>query len=222
MTASVKIDFVSDIACPWCVIGLRGLQVALERASEVVQAEIAFQPFELNPNMPAEGQNMAEHVAEKFGSSLEESKAARAMIQARAAEVGFDFNVSETSRMYNTFNAHRLLYWANTTGRQQQLKLALFKANFSDCANISDSEVLVAAAVSAGLDGAQARDVLATGRYAEEVREAEKLWVARGIRSVPSIIVNEKWLITGGQPAAAFEQALRNIAAELSAAGNAA
>lgn len=215
MTVSVKIDFVSDIACPWCVIGLRGLQIALERVSDVVQADILFQPFELNPNMPAEGQNVAEHVAEKFGSSLEESQAARTMIQARASEVGFDFNVSETSRMYNTFDAHRLLYWANTTGRQQQLKLALFKANFTDSTNISDTDVLVAAAVSAGLDGDEARAVLTTGRYAEEVRTAEKLWVSRGIRSVPSIIVDDKWLISGGQPADAFEQALRNIAAEL-------
>lgn len=215
MTQHIKIDFVSDIACPWCVIGLRGLQVALERVSDSVQADVQFQPFELNPNMPAEGQNMAEHVAEKFGSSIEESQAARTMIQSRAAEVGFDFNVSETSRMYNTFDAHRLLYWANSTGRQQQLKLALFKANFTDCANIAAPDVLVAAAVSAGLDGIEAREVLATGRYAEEVREAEQLWVSRGIRSVPSIVINEKWLISGGQPADAFENALRNIAAEL-------
>jgi predicted DsbA family dithiol-disulfide isomerase len=216
MPQSLKIDFVSDIACPWCVIGLRGLQVALERVADVVQAEIVFQPFELNPNMPAEGQNMAEHVAEKFGSSLEESQAARTMIQARAAAVGFDFNVSETSRMYNTFDAHRLLYWANATGLQQPLKLALFKANFTDCNNLGDPDVLVAAAVAAGLDATEARDILATGRYAEEVRAAEQLWVARGIRSVPSIVINDKWLVTGGQPADAFEQALRNIAASQS------
>jgi predicted DsbA family dithiol-disulfide isomerase len=220
MTQYLKIDFVSDIACPWCVIGLRGLQEALARVSELVQADVTFQPFELNPNMPAEGQNVAEHVAEKFGSSLKDSEAARTMIQARAAEVGFDFKISETSRIYNTFDAHRLLYWANATGRQQQLKLALFKANFTDGANISEPEVLIAAAVSAGLDGSEAREVLTTGRYAEEVRDAEKLWVSRGISSVPSIIINEKWLISGGQPADAFEQALRNIAAELSIAGN--
>jgi predicted DsbA family dithiol-disulfide isomerase len=220
MTLQLKIDFVSDVACPWCVIGLRGLQVALERVSGLLQADVLFQPFELNPNMPAEGQNMAEHVAEKFGSSAAESQAARTLIASRAADVGFDFNISETSRMYNTFDAHRLLYWANTTGRQQPLKLALFKANFTDCANISAPEVLVAAAVSVGLDGPEARAVLATGRYAEEVREAEKLWVSRGIRSVPSIVINDKWLISGGQPADAFEQALRNIAAELSLPGS--
>ena len=214
MTRHLKIDFVSDIACPWCVIGLRGLQLALERVADVVQADVAFQPFELNPHMPPEGQNMAEHVAEKFGSSLEESQAARAMIQARAAAVGFDFKVSESSRMYNTFDAHRLLHWANTTGRQQQLKLALFKANFTDSANISDREVLVATAAAAGLDEAEARDILVSGRYSDEVRAAEKLWASRGIRSVPSIIIDDKWLISGGQPADAFEQALRNIAAE--------
>jgi predicted DsbA family dithiol-disulfide isomerase len=220
MTQHLKIDFVSDIACPWCVIGLRGLQVALERVSDQVSAEVAFQPFELNPQMPAEGQNVAEHVAEKYGSSAADSQAARAMIQDRAAAVGFEFNFSENSRIYNTFDAHRLLHWANTTGRQQALKLALFKANFSDSANISDPEVLVAAAISAGLDGEQAREVLATGRYADEVRTAERLWMSRGISSVPAVIVNEKWLISGGQPAEAFENALRNIASELAAASH--
>lgn len=218
MTQHLKIDFVSDIACPWCVIGLRGLQVALERVADQVKADIAFQPFELNPQMPAEGQNVVEHVAEKYGSSAADSQASRAMIQDRAAAVGFEFNFSESSRIYNTFDAHRLLHWANTTGRQQELKLALFKANFSDSANISDPEVLVAAAVSAGLDGEQAREVLATGRYADEVRTAERLWMSRGISSVPAVIVNEKWLISGGQPAEAFENALRNIASELATA----
>lgn len=220
MTQHLKIDFVSDIACPWCVIGLRGLQVALERASDQVQADIVFQPFELNPQMPTEGQNVVEHVAEKYGSTIADSEASRAMIQQRAATVGFEFNFSENSRIYNTFDAHRLLHWANTTGRQQELKLALFKANFSDSANISDPEVLVAAALAAGLDGEEARKVLATGRYTEEVRAAERLWMSRGISSVPAVIVNEKWLISGGQPAEAFENALRNIAAELATEGS--
>ncbi|HSB95867.1 MAG TPA: DsbA family oxidoreductase, partial [Spongiibacteraceae bacterium] len=118
------------------------------------------------------------------------------------------------SRIYNTFDAHRLLYWANSTGRQQQLKLALFRANFTDCANIADPEVLVAAAQNAGLDGQEAREILATGRYAEEVHAAEQLWLSRGITSVPSIIINDKWLISGGQPVEVFEQTLRRIATE--------
>jgi predicted DsbA family dithiol-disulfide isomerase len=141
-------------------------------------------------------------------------EAGRAMLQSRAAELNFELNFSRYSRIYNTFDAHRLLYWANTTGRQQALKLALLKANFTDGANVADPEVLAAAAESAGLDGAQAREILATGRYAEEVRAAEQLWLSRGISSVPSIIINDKWLITGGQSVDVFEQTLRRIAAE--------
>lgn len=218
MTQQLKIDFVSDVACPWCVVGLRSLQAALDRTAGQIEADVVFQPFELNPNMPAEGQNVMEHVAQKYGSSMEESAANRAAIRARAAEVGFEFNISEDSRIYNTFDAHRLLHWAQTTDRQSALKLELFKANFTDCTDISNPDVLVAAAVAAGLDGAAAREVLVAGRYAEEVRAAEQLWLSRGINSVPAIVINEKWLISGGQPADVFERALRNIAAELSSA----
>lgn len=219
MTQQLKIDFVSDVACPWCIIGLRGLQEALERTAGVIQANVVFQPFELNPDMPAEGQDLAEHVAQKYGSSLEESQANRAMIRSRAAGVGFDYAISGHSRIYNTFDAHRLLHWAKEQGRQLPLKLALFKANFTDNANISDPEVLIATAVAAGLDGQAAREVLVSGRYVEQVRDAERLWLSLGISSVPAIVINDKWLISGGQPAVAFERALRNIADELSAAG---
>jgi predicted DsbA family dithiol-disulfide isomerase len=215
MTQHLKIDFVSDVACPWCVIGLRGLQQALANAADAVEADIPFQPFELNPGMPAGGQNLGEHITEKYGSTAEQSAASRAMIRSRGAEVGFTFNMSEESRIYNTFDAHRLLHWAGTIGRQQELKRALFRANFTDGANVSDHRVLVEAAVAAGLDGDQAREVLASGRYAEEVRNAEREWTSRGIRSVPAIVINGKWLISGGQPAETFEQALRGIAAEV-------
>jgi len=214
MIQSLKIDFVSDVACPWCIIGLRGLQEALNRVSDSIRADVVFQPFELNPDMPPEGQDAAEHVAQKFGGRSEQLEAGRAMLQSRAAALDFELNFSGYSRIYNTFNAHRLLYWANSTDRQQLLKLALFKANFTDCANIADPEVLVAAAENAGLDGAEAREILATGRYGEEVRAAEQLWLSRGITSVPSIIINDKWLISGGQPIEVFEQTLRRIAAE--------
>ncbi|MGF9764353.1 DsbA family oxidoreductase [Microvirga sp. 0TCS3.31] len=215
MTQHLKIDFVSDVACPWCVIGLRGLEQALANAADAVEAEIAFQPFELNPSMPTSGQNLVEHITEKYGSTAEQSAASRAMIRSRGAEVGFTFNMSEESRIYNTFDAHRLLHWAGTVGRQRELKHSLFKANFTDGANVSDHEVLVDAAVAAGLDEDQAREVLASGRYDEAVRDAERDWISRGIRSVPAIVINGAWLISGGQPASAFEQALRGIAAEL-------
>lgn len=215
MTQHLKIDFVSDVACPWCVIGLRGLEQGLANAADAVEADITFQPFELNPGMPASGQNLVEHIAEKYGSTAEQSAASRAMIRSRGAEVGFTFNMSEESRIYNTFDAHRLLYWAGTVGRQRELKHSLFRANFTDGVNVSDHGVLLDAAAAAGLDGDEAREVLASGRYAEEVRDAEREWISRGIRSVPAVVINGTWLISGGQPAGAFEQALRGIAAEL-------
>lgn len=137
------------------------------------------------------------------------------MIRSRGAEVGFTFNMSEESRIFNTFDAHRLLHWAETVGRQRELKHCLFKANFTDGANVLDHGVLVDAAVAAGLDGDEAREVLSSGRYAEAVRDAEREWISRGIRSVPAIVINGTWLISGGQPAAAFEQALRCIAADV-------
>lgn len=212
----MKIDFVSDISCPWCIIGLRGLEEALAHTSDIVDAAIRFQPFELNPHMPAGGQNIVEHVAQKYGSSPEQSAANREMIRARAAQVGFTMATSDQSRIYNTFDAHRLLHWAALEGEQAALKHALFEAYFTDGQDPSDHDVLVAAAEKAGLDGAAAAEILATGRYADEVRDAEKLWQSRGISAVPAVVINDRYLISGGQPPEAFEKALRDIAAETS------
>ncbi|MDB5707843.1 MAG: oxidoreductase [Sphingomonas bacterium] len=218
MAGPMKIDFVSDISCPWCIIGLKGLEEALDRIGDEVDATIIFQPFELNPAMPAEGQNIVEHIAQKYGSTPAQSAANREMIRARAADVGFTMNGSEQSRIYNTFDAHRLLHWAEEQGRQAALKHALFEAYFTKGENPSDHAVLARIAEEVGLDGDAAREILASGRYAEEVRSAEKLWQSRGISSVPAIVINDRYLISGGQPADAFEQALRDIAAEMQAA----
>jgi predicted DsbA family dithiol-disulfide isomerase len=214
----MKIDFVSDVSCPWCVVGLGGLEEALGRVGDLVSADIHFQPFELNPNMPPEGQNIVEHVAQKYGATPQQSAANRAAIHARAAEVGFTMKTGEQSRIYNTFDAHRLLHWAGIVGGQAALKRALFDAYFTNGQNPSDPDTLVAVAETAGLDGAEAREVLTTGRYAQEVRDAERRWQAAGITAVPAVIINDRYLISGGQPAAAFEQALRTIAAETEAA----
>ena len=213
MPTPMKIDFVSDIACPWCIIGLRGLEDALERARDAVDATITFQPFELNPDMPVGGQNIGEHIAEKYGSTPEQSAANRAMITARAAELGFTMKMTGDSRIYNTFDAHRLLHWAETSGRQGALKHALFDANFTAGEDPGDRAVLVAAAEKAGLDGKEAAEVLESGRYAGEVRQAEALWRSRGINAVPAIVINDSHLISGGQPPEVFERALRQIAA---------
>ncbi|MGE0828470.1 MAG: DsbA family oxidoreductase [Hyphomonadaceae bacterium] len=210
-------DFISDISCPWCVIGLGGLERALEAVGDLVSAEIRFHPFELNPAMPPGGQNIAEHVAEKYGSTPEQSAASRAAIRARAAEIGFEMAMKPESRIYNTFDAHRLLHWAGLDGRQRALKHALFSAYFTQGLSPADFDVLVAAAAQAGLDAAAARDVLESGRFAQEVRAQEARWRADGVSAVPTVIVNDAYVISGGHPPAAFERAIRHIAAEAAA-----
>jgi len=210
----IKIDFVSDVSCPWCAIGLHGLEQALERTRDVVDAEIVFQPFELNPAMVPEGENIVEHIGKKYGSTPEQSATNRAMIRERAAGLGFTMAMSENSRIYNTFDAHRLLHWAETSGHQASLKHKLLEAYFTHGLDPSNHDVLIDAAAQAGLDADEARAVLSTGRFAEEVRAAEHLWQSRGISAVPAVVIDGKYLISGGQPPEAFEQALRQIAAQ--------
>ncbi|MFB3305818.1 DsbA family oxidoreductase [Pseudomonas sp. AMR01] len=214
MSTSLKIDFVSDVSCPWCVIGLRGLTEALDQLGAEVQAEIHFQPFELNPNMPAEGQNIVEHITEKYGSSAEESQANRARIRDMGAELGFAFRTDGQSRIYNTFDAHRLLHWAGLEGLQYNLKEALFTAYFSDGRDPSDHGTLASIADGVGLDGKRAAEILASDEYAAEVREEEKLWVSRGVSSVPTIVFNGQYAVSGGQPVEAFVGAIRQIIRE--------
>ncbi len=227
MTRTLHIDFVSDIVCPWCVVGLGGLEAALAvLKGEGIEAEIHFQPFELNPQMPPEGENIVEHIGRKYGSTPEQSAANRAMITRRAAEAwpGFQMRMGEDSRIWNTFDAHRLLHWAGTIGAAEQraLKAALFTAHFTDGRVMTDAGVLADAAAAAGLvpgssprmTRAAAVEVLADDLYAAEVRAAEALWVSRGITGVPAVVVEGKWLISGGQPAGVFEEALRGMASE--------
>ncbi len=214
MPAQLDIDYISDIACPWCAIGLASLEEALRRSADILTARIRFQPFELNPGMKPEGENLDQLLGGHYGAGAAQLAGMRENVRARAASVGFTINQDSNSRVYNTFDAHRLLHWSHPSGRQQALQRALFTANFTAGANIADREILVAAAASAGLDAAEARAVLESGRFADEVRQAEQLWVSRGIQSVPGIVINGKWLISGGQPPEAFEQALRQIAAE--------
>lgn len=215
---TLKIDFVSDVVCPWCVVGLGGLDTALDvLKDEGIAADIAFQPFELNPQIAPEGENIVEHIGRKYGASPEQSAANRAMIRERAGEVGFDMRMTDDSRIWNTFDAHRLLHWAHETApdKQKALKQALFTAHFTENKNLTDAGVLTTAAEKAGLDRAEAGEVLASGRYAQAVRQAEDLWRARGITSVPAVVVEGKYLISGGQPASVFEEALRKIASEV-------
>lgn len=213
MAKSIRIDFVSDVVCPWCVIGLRSLQQALAALDDEVTAEFHFQPFELNPDMPPEGEDIREHVARKYGANSERSSASRNAIRESGAALGFAFNYTPESRIWNTFDAHRLLHWAGLEGRQLQLKEVLFKTTFTDQKQANDPDVLVAAAAEAGLEPTRAREVLASGAYADEVRAEEEVWRERGIHAVPSIIFNGRFLVQGGQAPEVFEQVIRKVLA---------
>lgn len=213
MTTSIRIDFVSDVSCPWCVIGLKGLQQALANLGDAVHAEMHFQPFELNPAMAAEGQDIGEHIAEKYGSSPEQMAQSRAMMRERGFDLGFTFDMQQRGRIYNTFDAHRLLHWADLEGRQQPLKEALFEAYFTNGENPASHAVLVRLAGEVGLDPAIAAQILASDAHGADVREREQFYQRQGISSVPAIIINQRHLISGGQTPEVFEQALRQIIA---------
>jgi predicted DsbA family dithiol-disulfide isomerase len=212
MSRSLTIDFISDIACPWCAIGLSSLLLALERIGSDVDAHILLHPFELNPDMPAEGESIVAYLGRKYGRTPEQIAETQAMIRARGAEVGFTFG--RRDYVYNTFDAHRLLHWAGLENKQLPLKLALLQAYHTDGKATNDPDVLVSAAESVGLDGKQARTVLDSGAYADDVRLAEDRSSRMGITSVPSIVLGRRYLVTGGQPVDAFERAIREIIAQ--------
>ena len=212
MTQSLRIDFVSDIACPWCAIGLSSLQLALQRLGDSVDAEIVLHPFELNPDMGPEGQAIVDYLGRKYGRTPAQIAETQAMIRERGAGVGFTFG--ERAFVYNTFDAHRLLHWAGLEGRQVPLKLALLRAYHTDGKDPGNHAVLLEAAASVGLDANAAGRVLESGQYADDVRAEEREYQQLGIQSVPSVIFNNRYLVTGGQPVEAFEQAIREIVAE--------
>jgi predicted DsbA family dithiol-disulfide isomerase len=216
MTTTLKIDFVSDIACPWCAVGLCALEGALSRLEGEVQADLHFQPFELNPHMPAGGQDLVEHITQKYGSTPEQQVQMRQNIHDRGAEVGFAFAPGGRGRVYNTFDAHRLLHWAHetgTAGQQHALKKALLAAYQGRAECIEDHAVLLACVSEVGMDLATAQTILQSDTYAADVRAREQFYLQAGINSVPAIIINDRHLISGGQPTEVFEQALRRIAA---------
>ena len=212
----MKIDFVSDIACPWCAVGLGALEQALEELHDEVKADIHFQPFELNPHMPEGGEDLVEHLGKKYGSTAEQQSQMYQNIKARGAEVGFAFHPTGRGRIFNTFDAHRLLHWAELEGApgdQHQLKKAFLEAYQGRGEVIESHEVLLAIIKTQGMDTDAAKAVLDSDTYAEEVRAKENFYTSAGIHSVPAVIINDKHLISGGQPAEVFEQALRKIAA---------
>ena len=206
----LQIDIVSDVMCPWCVIGYEQLAAAL--AATGTPHHIRWHPFELNPNMPPEGQNITEHVVEKYGVTPQQSHASRTQMTQAGADVGFEFGYTSDMRMHNTFNTHQLLHWAAQQDRMHDLKMALFAAHFTHGRNLSDDAVLANIAADIGLDSEQAAAVLADQRFAAEVRAEQQFWVGQGIQSVPAVVFNKRHLVSGAQGVDNFTRVLQQLA----------
>ena len=209
MADRIQIDIISDVVCPWCFIGYRQLERALELAG--LEGDIRWHPFELNPAMAPEGEDVAEHIRRKYGATPEQSAATRGQMKAIAEPLGIDFS-ARSDRIWNTFDAHRLLHWARESGKQTDLKLALFNAYFTRGENVSDTDVLLEAVEAAGLDRDAAAEVLATDSHGDAVRAMEARWQELGITGVPAMILAEKGLVMGAQEPERLAIALRKMA----------
>lgn len=207
----LKIDIVSDVVCPWCVIGYRGLERAIDNLGDRVEVGIIWHPFELAPDTAPEGQGLADYSRERYGASPEQGRKNREHIVNAGAALGIDFRYSDQSRIYNTFKAHQLLQWAGELGRQTELKLALFNAYFTAQQNVSEDAVLFDAVEAAGLDRDGAAAVLVDARYAGIVRAEENYWREQNITGVPAFIINGKYMIPGAQDAETFGRVLEKV-----------
>jgi predicted DsbA family dithiol-disulfide isomerase len=214
MKPTIKIDYVSDVACPWCAVGLGNLNQAISQCSDKANFEVHFHPFELNPNMPLGGQDAIEHLTEKYGLTVEQVKANQANIRIKALEAGFDFHPEGRKRVYNTFDSHRLLHWAGQEfglEKQAALKKELLNTYFCLAVNLDDQKNLLDAVTRSGLDKDRAQEVLQNNEFSKEVREAESTYTNAGISSVPSIILNDQYLLQGAQPAESFVNAFEQL-----------
>ena len=206
----LKIAFVSDVACPWCAIGLASLEQALARVGDEVDVDIAIEPFELNPDMGPDGVETIPYLARKYGRTPEQIAQTQAMIRERGAAVGFDFG--DRKHVWNTFDAHRMLHWASLEGRAVELKRALLRAYHAEGRNPGAADVLVELATQVGLDPVRAREIASGREFEREVRERERYWIERGVSGVPLVVVDDAYAIEGAHPPESFEQALRQIA----------
>ena len=209
----LRIDIVSDVVCPWCVIGYKQLLVALDQRADQLELDLHWHPFELNPQMPPEGQNLREHIQQKYGSSREQSQGARQRLQELGDTLGFKFNYSDETRMVNTFRAHQLLHWAGEQGKQTELQMVLFEAFFTLQQDVNDPAVLIEAATRVGLSAEAAAAVLVDASYGRAVREEQQGWLEEGIQAVPCFIVNNKYMVQGAQESAAFGRMLDKLLA---------
>ncbi|WP_419226618.1 DsbA family oxidoreductase [Alteromonas sp. OM2203] len=196
----VTVNMVSDVVCPWCIVGYQRLQEAIKTLDNI-EVDIKFHPFELNPNMPEQGQNLREHIMEKYGISEQQSADNRARLVEAGEVLGFAFNFTDDSRMQNTFKAHQLIHLAAKKGLEEEMKLSLFKAYFTDGKDVNDQKVLVEIADAIGLDGGEVKEVLQNGKYAQAVREEEAIWMQRGIQSVPTFVIGNQGIAGAQEPA---------------------
>ena len=214
MKPTIKIDYVSDIACPWCAVGLGNLNQAIDQLSDQANFEVHFRPFELNPNMPKGGQDAIEHLTEKYGLTAEQVKTNQANIRAKALEAGFEFHPEGRKRVYNTFDAHRLLHWTGQEfGLEKQaiLKKELLNTYFCLAVSLDDQHNLLDAVTRSGLDQDRALEVLKNNEFAKEVRTEEATYINAGINSVPAIILNDQYLLQGAQPPESFAKAFSQL-----------
>lgn len=205
----LRIDIVSDVVCPWCIIGYRQLAKALDATGAA--HEIHWHPFELNPGMPAEGQNLREHLAEKYGATKKQSEENRARMVEIGGDVGFEFHFADDMRMHNTFNVHQLLHWAGQQGRMHDLEMAFFAAHFTSGRNLSDPQVLADVAAEIGLDRTEALAVLDDQRFAADVRTAADDWLNKGLSGVPAVIFNNRHLVTGAQGVETYARIIEKL-----------
>ncbi|UWQ58944.1 DsbA family oxidoreductase [Leisingera caerulea] len=208
---ALRVDIISDVVCPWCAVGYNQLAFAARRAG--VALDIHWQPFELNPDMAPEGEDLREHLAAKYGSTAEQSAQVRAQLTEMGEALGFTFRFFDGMRIYNTFQAHQLIEWAEEQGKGHEMKQALLRAYFTDGKNVSDPEVLVETTESLGLDGASARAALESGKHADNVRQREAFWVQQGIRGVPAMVFNGRHLVTGAQGVETYARILEQLGA---------
>lgn len=207
----IRVDIVSDVMCPWCVIGYRQLAAAARDTG--AELEIHWHPFELNPDMEPEGENLTEHVGRKYGFTPEASAKGRERITALGAELGFPFRFTADMRIWNTFAAHQLIDWAGERGRAHDVKMGLFSAHFTHRRNVSDLVVLSDVAEEVGLGRAEALAMLEGGERAETVRENEALWVSRGVGGVPTMVFSERYIIDGARGVETYASILDQLKA---------
>lgn len=212
MNNKIKLDIISDVVCPWCIVGYKRLEVAINELDLQDRVEIEWQPFELNPDMSKDGENLRAHMLRKYGVTQEESDNARVNIAAQGSEYGFDFNFFTEMKIVNTRDAHQLLSYAYQVGLQQALQMRLFAAYFSEQKDVSDRTVLLTEAQSVGLDSAAVALALDDPERRSDITNQEALWQQQGVSGVPTVIFNRTRALTGAHPQSTYQEALQALA----------